>query len=196
MESQEAKVPPKPQKKESFKRKIYDVYSKSMITRKVRLPINAIGSGLKETLEQKIAHDIEGKCIIEGFVKPNSTKIITYSSGKITEKNFILFEVVIECDICFPVEGMLIQCVAKNITKAGIRAEIPDENNISPVVVFIARDHHYTSSYFSSINENDELNIRVIGQRFELNDKYVSVIAEIIEPKTSKKPKLVFKTDE
>lgn len=196
MESQEAKVPSKPQKKESFKRKIYDVYSKSMVTRKVRLPINAIGSGLKETLEQKIAYDIEGKCIIEGFVKPNSTKIITYSSGKITEKNFILFEVAIECDICFPVEGMLIQCVAKNITKAGIRAEIPDENNISPVIIFIARDHHYTSTYFSSINENDEINIRVIGQRFELNDKYVSVIAEIIEPKTSKKPKLVFKKDE
>ena len=131
MESQEAKVPSKPQKKEGFKRKIYDVYSKSMITRKVRLPINAIGSGLKETLEQKIAHDIEGKCIIEGFVKPNSTKIITYSSGKITEKNYILFEVVIECDICFPVEGMLIECEAKTITKAGIHAEVvDDEGNV------------------------------------------------------------------
>lgn len=181
--------------KKSDKQKIYNVYSKSMITRKVRLPINSIGSGLKETLEQKISYEIEGKCIVEGFVKPNSSKIITYSSGRISEDNFILFEVVIECDICFPVEGMLIECVSKNVTKAGIRAEITDENNISPVVIFIARDHHYTSDYFSSVKENDTITVRVIGQRFELNDKYISIIAELIEPKTSKKPKLVFKND-
>jgi hypothetical protein len=88
------------------------------------------------------------------------------------------------------VEGMLIQCVAKNITKAGIRAESADESP-SPIVVFITRDHNYTMPYFSLIKENDKFNARVIGQRFELNDKYVSIIAEIVEPKeaiTKKEP--------
>ena len=123
----------------------------------------------------------EGKCIVEGFVKPNSTKIITYSSGLIKATN-VLFEVVFECQICCPVEGMLIQCVAKNITKAGIRAESAEESP-SPVVVFITRDHHYNLPYFSTIKENDKFNVRVIGQRFELNDKYVSIIGDLVEPK-------------
>jgi S-methylmethionine-dependent homocysteine/selenocysteine methylase len=121
---------------------------------------------------------IEGKCLVEGFVKPKSTKIITHSSGVIQSSN-VVFEIVLECEVCFPVEGMLINCVAKNITKAGIRAESADEEP-SPIVVFIARDHHYSSTQFSNVHEGDKINVRVIGQRFELNDKYVSIIAELI----------------
>ena len=70
----------------------------------------------------------------------------------------------------------------ENITKIGIRAETNE--NPSPVVIFISRDHHYTSTYFSNIKENDDIQVSVIGQRFELNDKYVSIIAKVVEPKT------------
>ena len=93
-----------------------------------------------------------------------------------------MFEVVFECDVCFPVEGMNMQCVAKNITKAGIRAESADEVP-SPVVVFIAKDHHYNVSHFSEIKEGDKINVTVIGQRFELNDKYVSIIGKLVKKK-------------
>ena len=157
------------------------IYSRSLITRSVVLPIVTIGKNIKETIEKCIAINFEGKCIVEGFVKPNSSKIITYSSGVVQGTN-IKFEVVFECQICCPVEGMLIPCVAKNITKAGIRAE-SDEEVPTPIVVFIMRDHHYMSKYFSSINETDKIMVRVIGQRFELNDKYVSIIGEAVDPK-------------
>ena len=94
---------------------------------------------------------------------------------------------------------MLISCVAKNITKAGIRAE--STNDVpSPVVVFIAKDHHFNVPHFAEIQEGDKINVRVIGQRFELNDKYISIIGELIKekdftqqkPKITAKPKLVF----
>ena len=88
-------------------------------------------------------------------------------------------------------------CVAKNITKAGIRAESADEIP-SPIIVYLARDHHYNNKQFSEIEVNDTFNVRVIGQRFELNDKYVSIIGELVKPKPDKevyknvsKPKLV-----
>ena len=76
---------------------------------------------------------------------------------------------------------MIIDCVVKNITKAGIRAETNEEK--SPVVIFIARDHHYLSHNFSDINEADQIQIRIIGQRFELNDTYISIIAELKDKK-------------
>ena len=164
---------------------IKPIYSRSLITRKLMLPIISIGSNIKEVIEQNISTNFEGRCLVEGYIKPNSSKVITYSSGKIERGTFILFEVVFECEVCFPVEGTKILCVAKNITKAGIRAESADSNP-SPVVVFIARDHHYNNQYFSTIQENDKFEVRVLGQRFELNDKYVSVIGEIIAPKVDK----------
>jgi DNA-directed RNA polymerase subunit E'/Rpb7 len=160
---------------------IKSVYSRSLITRNVTLPIMNIGKNLRETIERNICQEVEGKCILEGFVKTGSIKIVTYSSG-IIQSASVMFEVVFECDVCFPIEGMLVTCVAKNITKAGIRAESSSETP-SPFIVFIARDHHYMMPYFSSIEENAKFTARVIGQRFELNDKYVSIIAELVEPK-------------
>ena len=103
---------------------------------------------------------------------------ITEIGSNIKETINIVFVVVFECRACFPVEGTLISCIAKNITKAGIRAESSDEIP-SPIVVFIARDHHYNSEQFNEIKEGDKFTARVIGQRFELNDKYVSIIAEL-----------------
>ena len=171
------------------------IYSKILITRKVPLNIIHIGSNIKQTLEKVISSEIEGKCIVEGYIKPQSTKILTYSSGEISGIN-VIFEVVFECFVCSPVEGMHIKCIAKNITKAGIRAETVEEP--SPVVIFIARDHHTAKPYFATVQQNDNITVRVIGQRFELNDKYISIIAELLEPKEEKmkkkkKPRLVIK---
>lgn len=160
--------------------KIYGVYILSSITQKVYLSITEIGNNLKQNLEQKIISKNEGKCIAEGFIRPNSVKIISYSSGNI-EGNYVSFECVFDCMVCHPVEGMLIECVAKTITKAGIHAEVITDNNIIPVTVFVARDHHDINKYFNSIKENTLITIRVIGVRFELNDPYICVIGQLID---------------
>jgi DNA-directed RNA polymerase subunit E'/Rpb7 len=175
-------------------REIKTVFSVCEITKTIMLPINSIGKNLHTTIENTIAKIIGGKCIVEGFVKANSIKVITYSSGKVKSDN-IVFDVVFLCEICYPVAGMLLNCVAKNITKAGIRAESSDESP-SPFVLFIARDHFYSSDYFNSIEEGNKFVARVIAQRFELNDKYVSIIGELVPPskegRDEAKPKLVF----
>jgi DNA-directed RNA polymerase subunit E'/Rpb7 len=165
-------------KKTQFKETHKNLYSQLLITRTVPISITHIGNTIKETLEKAIASQIEGKCIVEGYIKPRSVEVITFSSGLVMSSN-VIFEVVIQCEVCSPVEGMHIKCVVKHINKAGIRAEINETP--SPVVIFIARDHNYASPLFAEVKENDEIKIRVIGQRFELNDKYISIIAEIVE---------------
>ena len=170
-------------KKLKRKRQHIDIYHNTMITKKISVPISNIGKNLSETLENIISSDSEGKCIAEGYVKPKSTKILTYSSGLINSDT-IIFEVVFECMICLPVEGMHIDCEIKNITRAGIRAETSDSP--SPVVIFVARDHNTTNKY-TNLKENQEITVRVIGQRYELNDKYISIIAEIVNVKKKKK---------
>jgi DNA-directed RNA polymerase subunit E'/Rpb7 len=173
---------PTQQKFKRREQKILDIYSETLLTRNITLPITSIGKNIKETIEENIKFNFEGKCVVEGYIKPNSSKIITYSSGLISRGNTIIFEVVFRCDVCFPVEGMLLSCAAKNITKAGIRAESATEIP-SPIVVFIAKDHHYNVSYFNEVKEGDKITVKVVGQRFELNDKYISIIGELIRPK-------------
>lgn len=197
MDSKSAK--PTRTNKKIFEKKLDDVYTDALLTHVLEIPMNVVGSGIKDKLEKKLRATLEGKCISEGYIKPGSVKVLTYSSGKIYDGNKIHFETTFECKVCLPVEGMVINCVARNITKAGIRADIETPDDKSPVVVFIARDHHYNSDYFSSIKEKDNIKIRVIGQRFELNDNYISIIAELIQPKRrknvmKKKPRLVLQS--
>jgi DNA-directed RNA polymerase subunit E'/Rpb7 len=95
-----------------------------------------------------------------------------------------------ECLICRPVEGQIIECIVKNITKAGIRAIYQSEEE-SPITIFIARDHHYNNEYFTSLKENDSITTRVIGIRFELGDENISVLSELkIPTKKTAKPKI------
>ena len=183
--------PKKPRNFQYKQKEIRTVYSLSQITKKIALPITAIGRSLQQTIEETIAAMVEGHCIVEGYVRPKSVRVITYSSG-IIKGTEVIFDVVFECEVCFPVAGMLFNCVAKNITKAGIRAESADEIP-SPFVLFVARDHYYSNDYFNSIEENEKFVAKVIAQRFELNDKYVSIIAEIIPPKRNlTKPRIDF----
>lgn len=172
-------------------RLVESIYTRCLITRSISIPMVNVGSNLDKVLEDYISHTYEGKCIVEGFIKPGSSKIVTYSSGLVQAAS-VVFEVAFECEACFPVEGTIIYCIAKNITKAGIRAESSTDTP-SPFVVFIARDHHYNASSFASIKEGDKFVAKVIGQRFELNDKQISIIAELkdtkyTEPRFSNKP--------
>jgi DNA-directed RNA polymerase subunit E'/Rpb7 len=153
------------------------LYIKNIISKKLTVPIKYVGINMKSVLEKILADNFEGKCCIEGYVKHDSVKIITYSCGNITG-NLAIFTVVFEFLVCNPPHGMRISCAVKNITNAGILARV-DDGIYSPVNIFIARDHHYNIPYFSELNIGDIIMVRVIGQRFELNDTFVSVIAEL-----------------
>jgi len=160
---------------------VVGVYAKSMLTKKVVLLITELGNNIKQILEEKLHALYENRCIAEGFIKPDSIKVITYSAGTI-QQDKLHFQAVFECMLCNPVEGMTIRnCMVKTITKAGIHAEVITEENIVPITVFVARDHHNLNRYFNSVKENTGITVKVIGVRYELNDPYICVIAELIE---------------
>ena len=74
---------------------------------------------------------------------------------------------------------MELSCIVKSITKVGIRAELNETYN--PYLIFVARDYNYNNEEFSKINLNDIINVKVIGQRYELNDSFISVIGELLQ---------------
>ena len=175
---------------------VTNLYNKIIIKQEVVIPFIDFSKECKNEVScismiyNVIKRNIEGKCIVEGYVKPQSTKIVEYSSGKIVGKN-IVFNVVFESFVCNPLENSIITCQAKVITQAGIKAISPEE--ITPIVVYISRDHHNSNQYFNSIKENDMINIRIISKRYELNDKVVSIIGELVENKEKIKKKIIKK---
>ena len=162
------------------------IWMRNMLTRRIVLPFKSIGNNIRENIKKKLEQKLYNKCSKEGYIKKNSIEILSYSSG-LVEANTVIFDVIFECDICRPVEGQIISCKVKNVTRAGIRATYIGKEETSPITIFIARDHHYNNEEFSQKKEDDDIKIKVIGIRYELNDETISVLGELIIPR--KKPK-------
>ena len=164
------------------------IFTKMLITEKVPLEFQYVNNLLTDNLYEYLKKKFEGKCCEQGYIKPETINIINYSSG-IIRNNLIIFDVAFECLVCYLVEGMEVDCIAKNITKAGIRAELDMDK--TPAIIFVARDHHYVNKMFNEVEEGNNITVKIIGQRFELNDVNVSAIAELVKVnKTSKKLKM------
>lgn len=159
-----------------------ELYMKNMLSLNIVIPMKNIDINITQLIEKKIKEQVEGKCISEGYVRPNSVKLVSNSSGNI-KNNDIIFTTVYECFVCHPVEGMNIDFIVKTITKAGIHGYVEDTFlDIKPIFVFIARDHHYSNNYFSKIKEGEKVTGKIFGVNYQLNDQHIYVIAELKLP--------------
>ena len=152
------------------------LFVSSLMHCKISVSFIKIGNNMDEYFKRYAETIIEGKCHKEGYVQPNSTTIVNYSSG-LLRGDMVIYDVIYSVNVCFPYENMELMCKIKNITKIGIRGIISEQNN--PIVLFISREHNSTKD-FDDYEEGQNIKVRVIGHRFELNDEFISVIGEII----------------
>lgn len=152
-----------------------NIYQLSMLTRSVLIPMMQMGGDVTNLLEDELRM-FEGKCIEEGYVQKNSIEIINYSCGVIKGKH-VLIQVVFKCKIANPLPGQVLDCIVETNTRAGIKARLHSKED--PFVIFLARDHHNLISAFSDIKEHEKIKVTVLGQRFEVNDPKISIIATL-----------------
>ena len=179
------------------RRKQYGIYMENVLTRKVVVPFKLIGKNIGKILTKLLSNNLEGRCASEGYVKKGSVEIISFSAGVANSSN-ICFDVSFKCLLCKPVEGMRIRCTVCNITKAGIRAIYNKEHCLdksgdgiksfeSPVTIFVAREHHIKDKSYSDITrEGEDIIIKVIGIRYQLNDDTISILGELCKTKKDK----------
>jgi len=162
-------------------------YSDCMATRKITIPYNevtkhAAEGKVTEMIRKHVSSHIENKCTVEGFVHPNTCKVLSHSSGILQGPN-VVFDVAYKCSVFLPCEGAVLVCRVKSVTGAGILAGINHASVVNPVVVYVLREHHASesvSSYFNAVKPDSVIRVRVVGRRFELNDTHVSVIGELL----------------
>ena len=166
-------------------------YSECLTSKKVTIPFIEVSShaakgSITQMIRNYISAQVENKCTVEGFVHPNTCKILSHSSGLLQGPN-VVFDVAYSCSVFLPCEGAILVCRVKSVTSAGILAGINGTSVVNPVIVYILREHHSSDSdkYFNSIRSDAVVRVKVIGHRFELNDKHVSVIGELIQPDAS-----------
>lgn len=152
------------------------MYLKSFIKTTFQLPMSECGN----SMEQKLLHFAqlqEGTCITEGFVKKGSVRIISYSNGVVKGPS-VAVDVIYEAMVVDPLPGLVLSCTVEFNTAAGIKARLQDPDN--PFILFLAKSHHDHIESFSRYQQGDVITVRVKGRRFQLHDKQISVIAELV----------------
>lgn len=154
-----------------------EFYHDSLLSRSISIPIVQMGGNIEEVLSNEIA-SLEGKCLEEGYLKKGSTQLIRYSCGVLKGANIII-QVIFKCQIANPAKGESFLCIVENNTRAGIKGRLDADEN--PFIVFLARDHHHQIAHFGDIQENEKIKVVILGQRFEINDPKISIIAVLDE---------------
>ncbi len=153
-----------------------EVFSNTTIEEDIIVPFNCASKNLNNYFLEYSKKYIEGKCRKEGYIRPNSVKIVNVSNG-LLKGNDIYYKVTYNVDNCLPEKGMLLNAKIKNITKIGIRSVISDYDN--PIILFVSSEHNQHKNMESYI-VGQTITLKVIDFRFELYDEFISVIAEIV----------------
>lgn len=151
-----------------------DIFKEQLIKETIEMNFLNVGNDIEQYFISYFKKNIEGKCHNEGYIEVDNVSIVNYSSG-LLEGDKIIYNVVYSCNVCVPYEGMIIECIVKNLNKVGIRAIVREQNN--PINIFLTRENNPN---IDDYNEGDIIKIKVLGHRYEINDKFISVIGEII----------------
>jgi DNA-directed RNA polymerase subunit E'/Rpb7 len=149
-----------------------NLYTSSMITEDIRVAFEDCGNNMETYFLEYAKDRIEGRCRNEGFIRNGSAKIVSYTSG-IIHSNQVQFRVLYLFDVCFPYEGMVVECTVKSVSKIGIRATMSEP---TPMVVYVLREHNAFLDY----KINSKIYVKIMGHRFEHNDPFISVFGELV----------------
>lgn len=141
-----------------------------------------ISNNITDILTKRIRDEIEGKCIKEGYIKKDSVRIISRSTGEIMNMQFngsVIYHIMYISKICNPNENMILKCYVQNINKMGILAYIDDDN--SPLNILLAKQHHQNNEFFNSLNVGNEIYVSILGKRFEFGDTKISIIGKLTD---------------
>lgn len=148
------------------------------INKSIILEAKYINNKLDDFILKKVKDEIEGRCIKDGYVKPNSVKILKRSLGSTQQSHFtgtILYHLLLSIEICNPLQGAVIEAQVVNTSKMGILAGVPYEE-VSPLNILLAREHHIDNQDFLNLKQKDLIKIKIIGRRFEQGENHISII--------------------
>ena len=137
----------------------------------------------------KLRRNLEGVCSRYGYIKAGSLDIVKRSAGKLMKQHFngfIQFTVLCKGEVCNPAEDSIIKAKVVNKNALGILAESYIEGSSEPVLDIIVPKK--TAGVVSEIDVEDlsigdEIFVRVIGKRFQLNDKKIAIIGRVVADK-------------
>jgi len=179
-----------------------EIFVKSVLYEKVKLPASELHSGYLQKLLDILKGKLEAVCTRHGLIKKHSIEILQVYTGQVEVQTFrgaTNFHIKFRADVCNPAVGSILACKVQNINSFGILCTCsfmdPIDNVECTVIdVIIPKQSIAIKSEIdlARVSIGQELHIEVMGKKFQLHDKKISVIGKVIN---SGKKKVLTKLD-
>jgi DNA-directed RNA polymerase subunit E'/Rpb7 len=153
-----------------------DIYFYTQIKKRISLNPRYLDENFPAYIEKILKNNVEGRCIKEGYVVPNTVVILKRSIGNMNNNQFngnIMFDITIGAKVCNIPVNSVIKASVKKINKLGILAEL------GPLMIIVPKEIHQDKEPFLKINIGDEIDLLVIGKTFHLNSNVISIYAKL-----------------
>lgn len=175
-----------------------DLCIRSLLTEKIKLEPVYLTQNFRNEILNRLKQKVEGICSKHGYIRKGSIELHKITPGCIEILSLngnINYNVAFYADVCNPLIGTIIKgAKVINMNRFGILAEsrlLEDHFATSVLEVIIARNSVNIASEIDldSVQINQEVNIEVIGKKYNLGDKKISIIGRIVKDPIKKEPK-------
>ena len=160
-----------------------ELYKKQILTKRIFITADKLGDDIDKTIKEKLDDEMNGICVKEGYIKPNTSLILLRSEGVLSINNFksvIYYTIKFEAMICNPNVGQILECYISNVEKTNINCYIENEDE-SPLNIFLSKQYHIGNEEYGKLKEGDKIKIQVTGKKCEYLNKEILVIANFLE---------------
>lgn len=173
-----------------------DIFLPVRFRTQVQLSPHALTKGnMDELIRERLQKSLEGVCSRFGYIRPGSIDIVRRSMGCLMKAHFnghIRYDVVCKAEVCNPARGMVFKVTVRNKNELGVLAEgniIMDGTRMPVLDVLIPRRSAGITSDIDldEVNTGDEIHVEVLGKRYQLLDKKISIIARAIKEPQKKR---------
>lgn len=158
-----------------------NIFYRVLLSDKVKIEPRFLSKDYRSYVTKKLKGSMEGICTKHGYIKEGSIELYKVAPGNIELIGLngnIVYDVYYYADICNPLIGNVIKATVTNVNKFGILAEV---SNILEII--IAKNSvnitHDNGVDLDNIQIGNQVMVEVIGKKFELNDKKISIVGKI-----------------
>jgi len=167
-----------------------------LLAERVKLEPSFLHKQFREEVVRRLKLKVEGICSRHGFVRPDSIEVHKICTGKVELVGLngnTEFDVVFYADVCNPMLGSIIKCRVSNINKFGILAEA---ENVIEAIIAKNSVNIQSDIDLDKVRIGDDILIEVVGKKYELNEKKISLIGRVVKDSSLSRKSLAAPTSD
>lgn len=167
------------------------IFTKVLLNDYVKIHPKSLNKNTKDVILNKLKQKVEGVCTKHGYIKKDSISIHKITPGRIELvglNGYAQYNVYFYAEVCNPLVNSLIKCTVVNINKFGILAiagfySNSEFVNVLDVIITKNSVNIVSDVDLEKIAAKNEIIVEVLGKRYNLGDKKLSVLGRVVDVK-------------